>query len=38
MIKNSDYEKLLGITVDANLNFNCHSENKPKKASKKFTC
>ena len=33
--KNSDNEKLLGVTVDANLNFNCHLENILKKASKK---
>ena len=25
----------LGVTVDADLNFNCHLENAPKKASKK---
>ena len=37
IIKNSDIEKLLGVIVDANLNFNCHSENILKKASKKFT-
>ena len=24
IIKNGDNEKLLGVTVDANLNFNCH--------------
>ena len=35
LIKNSDNEKLLGVTVDANLNFNCHLENILKKASKK---
>ena len=35
IIKNSDYEKLLGVTVDANLNFNCHLENILKKANKK---
>ena len=35
IIKNSDHEKLLGVTVDANLNFNCHLENILKKASKK---
>ena len=35
IIKNSDNEKLLGVTVDANLNFNCHLENILKKASKK---
>ena len=34
IIKNSDNEKLLGVTVDANLNFNCHLENILKKASK----
>ena len=34
-IKNSDNEKLLGVTVDANLNFNRHLENILKKASKK---
>ena len=35
IIENSDNEKLLGVTVDANLNFNCHLENILKKASKK---
>ena len=35
IIKNCDYEKLLGVAVDANLNFNCHLENILKKASKK---
>ena len=35
IIKNSDYEKLLGVTVDAYLNFTCHLENVLKKASKK---
>ena len=35
IIKDSDYEKLLGVTVDANLNFNCHLETILKKASKK---
>ena len=35
IIKNSDNEKLLGVTVDTNLNFNCHLENILKKASKK---
>ena len=35
MIKNSDNEKLLGVTDDDNLNFNCHLENILKKASKK---
>ena len=35
IIKNTDNEKLLGVTVDANLNFNCYLENIPKKASKK---
>ena len=35
IIKNSDNEKLLGVTVDGNLNFNCHLENILKKASKK---
>ena len=34
IIENSDNEKLLGVTVDANLNFNCHLENILKKASK----
>ena len=34
-IKNIDYEKLLCVTVAANLNFNCHLENVLKKASKK---
>ena len=37
IIKHGDNEKLLGVTVDANLNFNCHLENVLKKASKKFT-
>ena len=27
VIKDSDNERLLGVTVDANLNFNCHLEN-----------
>ena len=27
MIKNSDNKKLLGVTVDANLNLNWHLEN-----------
>ena len=36
IIKNSDNEKLLGVTVDANLNFTCHLENILKKPSKKF--
>ena len=35
IIENSDNEKLLGVTVDANLNFNCHLENILQKASKK---
>ena len=35
IIQNSDSEKLLGKTVDASLNFNCHLENVLKKASKK---
>ena len=35
IIKISDNKKLLGVTVDANLNFNCHLENILKKASKK---
>ena len=35
IIKDSDNEKLLGVTVDAALNFNCHLENILKKASKK---
>ena len=35
IIKNSDNEKLLGVTVDTNLNFNCHLENILKKAGKK---
>ena len=37
-IKVKDYiikKKLLGVTVDANRNFNCHLENILKKASKK---
>ena len=33
--KNRDNEKLLGVAVDANHNFNCHLENILKKASKK---
>ena len=36
IIKNSDNEKLLGVTVDANFNFNCHLENILKSVSKKF--
>ena len=36
IIKNSDNEKLLGVTVDANFNFNCHLENILKNVSKKF--
>ena len=35
IIKNSDNEKLLGVPVDANLNFNFHLENILKKPSKK---
>ena len=35
IIKNNDNEKLLGVTVDTNLNFNCHFENILKKASEK---
>ena len=35
IIKNSENEKLLGVTVDANLNFNFHFENILKKPSKK---
>ena len=35
IIKNSDNEKLLVVTVDANLNFSCHLENILQKASKK---
>ena len=38
IIKNSDNEKLLGVTDDANRNFNCHLENILKKPSKNFTC
>ena len=38
IIKNSDNEKLLGVTVDANLNFNCHLENILKKLVKNLTC
>ena len=34
-IKNSDNEKLLDVTVDANLNFNRLLENILRKASKK---
>ena len=37
IIKNSDNEKLLGVTVDTNLNFNCHLKNILKKIVKKFT-
>ena len=37
MIKNSGNEKL-GLTIDANLNFNCDLENILKNARKKFTC
>ena len=33
--KSSNNEKLLGVIVDVNLNFNCHLENMLKKASKK---
>ena len=33
IIKNSDNEKLMGVTVDFNLNFNCH--HILEKASKK---
>ena len=36
IIKNSDNEKLLGVTVDASFNFNCHLENILKNVSKKF--
>ena len=35
IIKNKDNEKLLGVTVDANLNFNCHLEKILKKTIKK---
>ena len=35
IIKTSDNEKLLGVTVDSILNFNCHLENILKKPSKK---
>ena len=35
IIKNSDNEKLLGVIVGANYNFNCHLKNILKKASKK---
>ena len=35
VIKNSDNEKLLGVTIDAAFNFNCHIENILKKAGKK---
>ena len=34
-IKNSEYEKLLGIKVDAKLNFNKHLNNIISKASRK---
>ena len=36
VIKNSNNEKLLAVTIDANLNFNCHLEIIFEKASKKF--
>ena len=36
VIKNSDNEKFLSLTIDANLNFNCHMENILEKARKKF--
>ena len=32
VIKNNDNEKVLGVTVDANLNFNCHIQNMLKKS------
>ena len=35
IMKNSDNEKLFGVTVDANLNFNCYLESILKKTSKK---
>ena len=35
IIKNRDNEKLLGVTIDTNLNFICHLENILKKGSKK---
>ena len=35
--KNTDNEKLLCVTADANLHFNCHL-NIFKKLVKKFTC
>ena len=35
--KNTDNEKLLCVTADANLHFNCHL-NMLKKLVKKFTC
>ena len=35
IIKNCDNEKLLAVTVDANLNSNCHLESILKKACKK---
>ena len=35
IIKNSDNEKVLRVTVAANLNFNCYLENILKKAVKK---
>ena len=38
IIKSSDYEKPLSVTVDANLNFTCHLENILKKLVKKFKC
>ena len=37
VIRNSDNKKLLGLTVDANLNFSCHLENILKKSSRKIT-
>ena len=35
VIKNSDNEKLLGVSVDTNLNLTCHLENILKRGSKK---
>ena len=35
VIKNSDNEKLLGVSVDTNLNLICHLENILKRGSKK---
>ena len=36
IIKNRSNEKVLGVTADANLNFNCYLENIFKKSKKKM--